>query len=108
MSHLDLELIEELRDLMAEEFGLLIQTFVEDGEQRVRGLSDLVGDRQALRRAVHSLKGGASNIGATELSRLCGELEATADAQSDELQRTLILAIASEFAAVAGVLATLR
>jgi histidine phosphotransfer protein HptB len=73
MSNLDIAAIETLKEVMEDEFTLLLDTFFEDSVQRIRDLrADLSGcDAEAFRRTAHSLKGSASNLGAIELAGLC-------------------------------------
>lgn len=75
--HLDLESLAELKDVMEEDFGLLIETFIEDSAMRIASLhSALSGDdAEALRQAAHSFKGSCANIGATQLAGHCKVME---------------------------------
>lgn len=75
--HIDLDAIRELKEVMGEEFSLLIETFVADSVMRIEGINQAIGsgEPEAIRRAAHSFKGSASNLGATELTNLCRELE---------------------------------
>lgn len=56
----------------------LIDSFLEEAPQLVEALAAAQGsgDLQAARRAAHSLKSNARDMGATELSQLCARLEA--------------------------------
>lgn len=106
--HLDLNLIDELREVMEDEFSLLLDTFVEDGEARLAQLPALVETADALRRAAHSLKGGASNIGAVELAGLCARLEAMPPGSDTGSTGELIEEIRREFDVVRRALLTVR
>lgn len=97
---LDLGHLAELRDLMEDEFELLIEAFVSDGLQRVAQLQALANSADALRRAAHSLKGAASNVGALELARLCADLELLAQSGGLTAAHSLITAIEREFEGV--------
>ncbi|NJN51000.1 MAG: Hpt domain-containing protein [Gammaproteobacteria bacterium] len=105
---LDQVQIAELRELMAEDFDLLLETFLSDGEVRVAELASLVGNPEALRRAAHSLKGGASNIGAVALTALCLHLESLGAADAADAAHALVRAIRTEFDAVRDALTQLR
>ncbi len=98
--HVDLDHLSGLRELMEDEFGLLIETFLDDGAQRIAELHGFVEDADALRRAAHALKGGASNIGATILARLCADLEMLAQQDDGSRRRPMVAAIECEFDAV--------
>ncbi len=78
--HLDMEAMAELRTVMADDFQLLIDTFVTDSELRIRLLAEAIasGDHEQVRRAAHSFKGSASNLGALRLTQLCKTLELSA------------------------------
>lgn len=102
VQHLDLILIEELRELMDDEFALLIDTFIEDGEARLAQLPVLIDGPDDLRRAAHSFKGGASNIGAVALASLCARLEAMPADCDAAMAISLIDDIRCEFEAVRG------
>lgn len=71
--HLDHEALSELKDVMEEEFDILISTFLEDSAERIVHLRQALTDRQVetFTKAAHSLKGSCINIGAPELGELC-------------------------------------
>lgn len=75
--HLDLEALNELKLIMGEEFPLLIETFKNDSLMRIQSIKDAVasGDPEEIRRAAHSFKGSASNMGAILLTKLCRVME---------------------------------
>ena len=70
--------IVELKDIMGEDFSLLIDTFVEDSAIRLEVIATAIeqSDAEALRGAAHSFKGSSSNICAVHLPDLCQKLEA--------------------------------
>ena len=57
--HLDEEALAELRDVMEDEFEVLIQTYVADSRDRIRGLQEALraDDRDAFAKTAHSFKG---------------------------------------------------
>jgi HPt (histidine-containing phosphotransfer) domain-containing protein len=75
--HLDLEALASLKDIMEDDFGLLIDTFINDSEQRIASLAQELerSDSDGVRRSAHSFKGSSSNIGAPQLTELCQLLE---------------------------------
>ncbi len=104
--HLNTEALDELKEVMEDDFSLLIDTFVTDSETRLQTLSDLVmgTDADAIRREAHSLKGSSSNIGATKMTDLCKSLEDQGkDGVLDGVQG-LKDAIAQEYQLVKGLL----
>lgn len=74
---LDHMLLDELRELMEDEFTSLLQAYLQDSEHQFHEASDAweQGDLERLRRSVHSLKGASSNVGAAALALLCADLE---------------------------------
>lgn len=74
---LDHALLAELRHLMEDDFGTLLEAYLRDSQQRFLELSEAWErrDLETLRRSAHSLKGASGNIGAAGLASLCGELE---------------------------------
>lgn len=77
MEHLDYETLKTLKEVMEDDFALLIDTFVQDSTERIRTLQTVIHGKDAdlIRRAAHSFKGSSSNIGAPQLSVLCSILE---------------------------------
>lgn len=75
--HLNAEALDELKEVMEDDFSILVETFINDSDSRVEALSELVKgeDGEAIRREAHSLKGSSSNIGAITLTSLCEYLE---------------------------------
>lgn len=75
--HVDLEVLQELRDVMGDEFSALVQTFARDSQLRIEAIRVAVQqkDPDSIRRTAHSFKGSASNMGAPRLTRLCRALE---------------------------------
>ena len=113
LDHVDLSVLDTLREVMEGEFPSLLEVFIKDSEQRVAGLSALMCDpsfstasaaaMKQLGEMAHSFKGSSSNMGTSELSELCRQLEALArapSAASDALARQLVQAIEVEFGIV--------
>lgn len=77
MDHLDYETLHTLKQVMEDDFGLLIETFRQDSTERLKRLYEVVRgtDADAIRRSAHSFKGSSSNVGAKQLSALCAALE---------------------------------
>lgn len=89
---LDMELVGELKDIMAEGFVTLVDSYQRDSIQRLASMQDalLAEDRHQLRQLAHSLKGSSSNLGAVQVTALCIALEGcVAEAPSAELQGLL-------------------
>jgi histidine phosphotransfer protein HptB len=85
---LDMELVGELRDIMAEGFAALVESYERDSGQRLVAMQQALSsdDRSSLRQLAHSLKGSSSNLGALEVTELCIALErGVADIGQNEL-----------------------
>lgn len=112
-NHVDLSVLETLRDVMEGEFPALLKVFIEDSEQRVRDLNGVTGasgfsfnapkQRQLVGEMAHSFKGSSSNMGATRLAELCRQLEESARAAvapDDQQVSQMVVAIETEFRVV--------
>lgn len=77
MDHLDYDTLDTLKQVMEDDFNLLIETFRQDSTERLKKLHEVVqgNDADLIRRAAHSFKGSSSNIGAQQLAALCATLE---------------------------------
>ncbi len=77
LQHLDLEALEELRDVMEDEFQSLIETFIVDAERKLVAFQAAISGANAdeVGKVSHSFKGSCSNIGAPLLSALCKKSE---------------------------------
>lgn len=77
IQHFDGETLRELRVVMGEDFAKLLQTFASDSAARVVAIRETAAaaDAEGLRRAAHSFKGSAGNMGALRLSDLCRQIE---------------------------------
>ncbi|MDO6440814.1 MULTISPECIES: Hpt domain-containing protein [unclassified Marinobacter] len=75
--HLDKEALAELRDVMEDEFEMLIQTYLVDSKERIDSLKGaaMAGDSDAFAKTAHSFKGSCINIGAPRLGELCRNAE---------------------------------
>ena len=96
--HLDLVMLGELKEVMEEGFALLIETFIEDSEKHINNIASALAshDGESVRRAAHSLKGSASNIGALQLTDSCRSLEQKSHQQELDSAAALFSAIKEE------------
>jgi HPt (histidine-containing phosphotransfer) domain-containing protein len=99
MQHLDYDALNALQDVMEDEFGFLIDTFIQDSIDRLEKLHALVGTENvdAIRRASHSFKGSCSNLGALRLASLCGDVERKALANNFSAIANDVAEIEAEF-----------
>jgi HPt (histidine-containing phosphotransfer) domain-containing protein len=75
--HLDEEALAELRDVMEDEFEVLIQTYLADSRDRIQALREALraDDSDAFAKTAHSFKGSCINIGAPRLGEICLKAE---------------------------------
>jgi histidine phosphotransfer protein HptB len=75
--HLDLDALAELKDIMEEEFVMLLETYLVDADLKIAELAKAVvqQDAKAITSLAHSLKGASSNVSAVQLASLCKTLE---------------------------------
>lgn len=73
---LDLAALDDLKDMLGEALGEIVQSFLDGLDDEVaaagRGLG---GDAAAVRAGAHSLKGSAGNLGARALSQVASDME---------------------------------
>lgn len=101
-AHIDNQVLASLREVMEEEYPVLLDTFLVDSDERLRLLREalLNADAAAMRHAAHSFKGSCSNMGASLLAGLCKQLEDCARREQLEQAPALVEQIAREFAIV--------
>lgn len=109
MERLNYEILDTLRQVMEDDFGLLINTFIQDSHDRIAVLRDVIHgtNADAIRRAAHSFKGSSSNIGANHLMTLCANLEKKAMSNDLNHLDQDLQAIEAEFAQVQALLGKL-
>jgi HPt (histidine-containing phosphotransfer) domain-containing protein len=101
-AHLDATQLSELKDVLEDEFDVLVRTYLQDAELRLRLIREALqaGDNANGRQAAHSLKGASANLGAGNLSGLCERLEHEAKGGDIDRCGELVARIEAEFAAV--------
>lgn len=98
MTALDQDAIHEVWEGDLETYTEIGRIFVDELTWRLPGLKE--SNPNEIEHHAHSLKGAASNIGATELSRLAAELEQLAKSGNGDRINTLIADIETEASAV--------
>lgn len=70
MSNLDLAQLTELKDIMEDAFGELVNTYLDDSSAKLDSLEQAVSDQdaEAVASLAHSIKGASSNICAPGLA----------------------------------------
>ena len=89
----------ELKDIMGEDFELLLETFLSDAAVRLGCLGDAidVSDAVALRDEAHSFKGSCGNIGAMRLSSIAWSLEQQAASIDWAVAKASLVEMQSEY-----------
>lgn len=100
--HLDHEALAELRDVMEDEFNILINTFLQDADERLRQLAEAARaqDSASFRKVAHSFKGSCINIGAPILADCCFAAEQAGREENLAQSGQQIAAIEEEVAIV--------
>ena len=77
LTHINTDVLNELRDILADDFIMFINTFIDDTKVRLVALDTAlaVKDIEQLRQESHSLKGSSSNLGLIDFSESCYILE---------------------------------
>lgn len=75
--HVDISALQDLKDIMEDEYANLINTFITDSSTKLDELATIIAraDADGLRKTAHSLKGSSSNICAGALSEQARQLE---------------------------------
>lgn len=84
---IDLAVIAQLKELMMDDFGLLINTFITDTENKLAALDDAIvrEDFEAIRSLAHGLKGSSLNLSAMQMSEHCAAIESMGKERKGEL-----------------------
>lgn len=101
-AHIDSAVLENLRDIMAEDYPALLEAYLGDSEERLLLLRQALRDDNAegLRTAAHSFKGSCSNMGAQGLVQLCLALERAGRDEALELADGLLRQLEQELSVV--------
>ena len=94
--HMDEQVISSLREVMEGGFADLLDTFLSDSEERIDQLRKAHGAND-LTVVAHSFKGSSSNMGATRLALLCGQLEERAQKKQLADIKELVIEINDEY-----------
>lgn len=100
--HVDTDSLAELKDIMEDEFDILIDTFVADSEAKIASLEEIIAeaDAEELRKVAHSLKGSSSNVCAAQFSELARQLEHMGKEGSTNGAAEIFASLKQEFSAV--------
>jgi len=104
--HVDSVMLDELKEVMEDDFGILIDTFLSDSEIRLVDVKTAFDESNSekLRESAHSLKGSCSNVGAAKLADICKHVEELGRVNKASEAGELIKEIVEEFEMVRVVL----
>jgi histidine phosphotransfer protein HptB len=102
LQHIDPGALAELREVMEDDFTLLIETFLHDSADRIAQIRDALHADHAdsFSRACHNFKGSCINIGVPRLAELCKRGELMGHEGNLSAAPELFMAIESEFGEV--------
>ncbi|HEY7774748.1 MAG TPA: Hpt domain-containing protein [Marinagarivorans sp.] len=94
--------IDELKDLLAEGFGVLVDRFIADGQTRINKIEQALAEQDVdvVYAEAHGLKGSCRNVGAEQMADYCGQLEAMGQVQNLAGAEPIFSAVVTNFAAV--------
>lgn len=77
VDRIDYQALEELREMLEDEFSDLVDTYLGDTQSKLDSLLTLNPevDSDDIRKKVHSMKGASINLGLMHLGNLCRKLE---------------------------------
>ncbi len=99
---IDVSVHNEVRDLLGDEFAVLIDAYLEDTEHFVQAMQDACerDDLNAIELPAHSMKSSSANVGAMRLSSLARELEQQIRSGNPDDVLVQVAAVVEEFARV--------
>ena len=102
----DADVLGALKEVMEDQFGVLIQTYLDDAQVRIDEMSAAItaADADGLRCGAHSFKGSCSNLGVLPLAEICQKLETMGREGSTDGAAELFDEVRTEFARVTAVL----
>lgn len=98
----DADVLGALKEVMEDQFGVLIQTYLDDAQVRIGEMSEAIaaGNAEGLRSGAHSFKGSCSNLGVLPLAEICQKLETLGREGTTDGAAELFEAAKTEFSRV--------
>lgn len=105
-AEVDLDNLNMLKELLADRFQELIDTFISDSVERIAKLKEALaaGDMNQVTHQAHGLKGSCRNIGANPMAAICEIVEDQSRKNALEDGEQHLAAIEQKFAAVTAIL----
>jgi HPt (histidine-containing phosphotransfer) domain-containing protein len=98
-TRIDVDALSELKEMLEDEFGELIETYIRDVSNKMSQLKELIrgSDFVAVRELAHSIKGASVNIGVLKFGELCHRLEMAASEQNSGIFSEWFEQMSSEY-----------
>jgi HPt (histidine-containing phosphotransfer) domain-containing protein len=108
-NRIDFDAINELKEMLEDEFPELIETYTRDVTAKLKLLGDAIdqADSDAVRKIAHSMKGASVNIGILKYGEICNTLESAAIAEQNQDYQSSFERLQQEFIFVEEALNTL-
>jgi HPt (histidine-containing phosphotransfer) domain-containing protein len=99
---LDNEMLSDLKDIMEEDYPVLLETYLADAIVRLGSIDTAACENNSnnLMESAHSFKGSSSNIGASRLAFLSSNVESLAKQERLEQALPIIAQLHEEYEAV--------
>ncbi len=96
---INLTTLNELKEIMGDDFSELVTIFISDGNTQLDNLDTAIASSNAedTRRIAHTLKGSSANLGIDTLSQMCKELEVCAADNNLSCANDLFNTISNEY-----------
>ncbi len=96
---IDLTTLNELKEIMGDDFSELVTVFISDSQIQLDDLKAAIeaSDAPTIRRVAHTVKGSSANLGIETLSSICKELELNAAENNIENADELFNSIVKEY-----------
>lgn len=89
-SPINMEILNQLREILGEDFALILDSFNEEGEKLMEVMAAAVADddMNQIKEAAHSMKSMSGNVGAMLLSELSDQMQnASAAVDAEKVQQ---------------------
>lgn len=99
---LNAEMLNELRELLAENFNELINRYIADSQMRFNALQTAIADLdfKVIYYEAHGIKGSSRNMGANTLAEIMARLEVLGQAQNAQNLKEVFADAQTEYAKV--------
>ena len=95
-------MLDELKMLMEDDFTVLLETYIQDSDNRLLALDSAITSQNAseVRELAHSFKGSSANLGAQPLADICLQLETMAREENLDDAATTFISLKAEYSQV--------